>query len=45
MAFFKNDKLMMIEGEEGEGAQILHFVGQLLLKITSSLKNFPGYVF
>ena len=41
MAFFKNDKLMMIGG----GGQILRFRRQLLLKITSGLKNSPGYVF
>ena len=41
MAFSKNDKLMMIE----EAAQILHFVRYLTLKITSGLKNFPGYAF
>ena len=29
----------------GEVVQILYFVGQLLLKITSSLKNFSEYVF
>ena len=53
MAFLKNDKLMMIEEEEelggrgrgGGGHQTLHFLRQLLLKITSGLKNFPGYVF
>ena len=28
----------------GHGGQILHFVRQLLLKITSGLKNFPGCV-
>ena len=41
MAFFKNDKLMMIGG----GGQILRFRRQLLLKITSGFKNSPGYVF
>ena len=41
MAFFKNDKLMMIGG----GGQILRFRRQLLLKITSGLKNSPAYVF
>ena len=30
--------------DDREGVQILHFVGQLLIKITSSLKNVPGYV-
>ena len=46
MAFLKNDKLMMIEEEEeGGGHQTLHFLRQLLLEITSGLKNFPGYVF
>ena len=38
---FQNDKLMMIDG----GDQLLHFVRYRLLKITSSLKNFSGYVF
>ena len=47
MAFLKNDKLMMIEEEEegGGGHQTLHFLRQLLLEITSGLKNFRGYVF
>ena len=45
MAFLKNDKLM-IEGEGGgRSGQILHFLGYLLRKITSGLKNSPGYVF
>ena len=44
MAFLKNDKLM-IEVDEGRFGQILHFLGYLLRKITSGLKNSPEYVF
>ena len=40
MAFLKNDKLMIVCG-----SQILHFLRLLLLKITSGLKNSPGYIF
>ena len=45
MAFLKNDKLMVIDEGGGGGNQIQHFVRQLVLKITSGLKNSPGYVF
>ena len=41
MAFLKNYKLMMIGG----GSQILHYLRELLLKITSGLKNSLGHVF
>ena len=44
MAFLKNDKLM-IEADGRRSGQILHFLGYLLRKITSGLKNSPGYVF
>ena len=41
MVFLRNDKFMMMEGDD----QILHFLRYFLLKMTSGLKNFPGYVF
>ena len=41
MAFSKNDKYMM----KRRGRQIQQFLRYLLLKITSGLKNSPGYVF
>ena len=41
VAFLKNYKLMMI----GEDRQIQQFLRWLLLKITSGLKNSPGYLF
>ena len=37
-------KKWQIDDDRGSG-QILHFFRQLLLKITSDLKNSPGYVF
>ena len=45
MAFFK--KWQIDDDRVGKGGddEIIHFVEQLLLKITSSLKNFTGYVF
>ena len=45
MAFLKYDRLMMIWGGGGGGSQIQQFLRKLLLKITSGLKNSPGYVF
>ena len=42
MAFLKNDK---IDDDRGRAGKIKQFLRLLLLKITSGLKNSPGYVF